>query len=90
MTKKAIVYELVSYDGQLTLAYETCQLFLYHFKHKDSQIFFNTISSLKKRLKQWFCKVLTFLNKYKLGLKNALKARYSNGALERTNNKIKK
>lgn len=32
---------------------------------------------------------LTFLNKYKLGIQYAFKTRYSNGALEGTNNKIK-
>ena len=30
-----------------------------------------------------------FLTKYKLGIQYALKTRYSNGVLERTNNKIK-
>ena len=89
MTQKAIVDELLSYDEQLTRAYETCQLLLYHFKHKDSQSFFDTINSLDQRLPQWFCKKLTFLNKYKLGIQYALKTRYSNGALEGTNNKIK-
>ncbi|MFL2073140.1 transposase, partial [Marinilactibacillus psychrotolerans] len=79
----------MSYDEQLTRAYETCQLLLYHFKHKDSQSFFDTINSLDQRLPQWFCKKLTFLNKYKLGIQYALKTRYSNGALEGTNNKIK-
>ncbi len=89
MTQKAIVDELLSYDEQLTRAYETCQLHLYHFKHKDSQSFFDTINSLDQYLPQWFCKKLTFLNKYKLGIQYALKTRYSNGALEGTNNKIK-
>ena len=79
----------MSYDEQLTRAYETCQLLLYHFKHKDSQSFFDTINSLDQRLPQWFCKKLTFLNKYKLGIQYAFKTRYSNGALEGTNNKIK-
>lgn len=89
MTQKAMVDELLSYDEQLTRAYETCQLLLYHFKHKDNQSFFDTINSLDQCLPQWFCKKLTFLNKYKLGIQYALKPRYSNGALERTNNKIK-
>lgn len=89
MTQKAMVDELLSYDEQLTRAYETCQLLLYQFKHKDNQSFFDTINSLDQCLPQWFCKKLTFLNKYKLGIQYALKPRYSNGALERTNNKIK-
>lgn len=81
MTQKAIVDELLSYDEQLTRAYETCQLLLYHFKHKDSQSFVDTINSLDQRLPQWFCKKLTFLNKYKLGIQDAFKTRYSNAAL---------
>ncbi|MBV6552690.1 ISL3 family transposase, partial [Acinetobacter soli] len=76
MTQKAIVDELLRYDEQFALAYETCQLLLYHFKHKDSQGFFSTINSLDQRLPQWFCKKLTFLNKYKLGIRNALKTKY--------------
>lgn len=86
MTQKAIVDELLSYDEQLTRAYETCQLLLYHFKHKDSQSFSDAINSL---LPQWFCKKLPFLNKYKLGIQYALKTRNSNGVLEGTNNKKK-
>ncbi|MGM0282919.1 MULTISPECIES: transposase [unclassified Enterococcus] len=89
VTQKAIVDELLSYDEQLTRAHETCQLLLYHFEHKDSQSFFDTINSLDQHLPQWFCKKLTFLNKYKLGIQYAIKTRYINGALEGTNNKIK-
>ncbi|MEB6181569.1 transposase [Enterococcus casseliflavus] len=47
------------------------------------------INYLDQRLPQWFCKKMTFLNKYKLGIQYALKTRYSNSALEGTNNKIK-
>jgi transposase len=89
MTQKAIVDELLDYDEVFRIAYETCQTLYYHFKHKDGQLFFDTINSLNKQLPEWFCKKLTFLNKYKLGVQNALKTKYSNGALEGTNNKIK-
>uniref|UniRef100_UPI0036714327 hypothetical protein n=1 Tax=Aminobacter aganoensis TaxID=83264 RepID=UPI0036714327 len=51
------------YDEQLTRAYKTCQLLLYHLKHKDRQSFFDTPNCLDQRLPQWFCKKLTFLNK---------------------------
>ena len=84
MTQKAVVDELLNYDEQLTRTYETCQLLLYHFKHKDCQSFFDTINSLEKRLPQWFCKKLTFLNKYKLGIHCALITGDSNDALEGT------
>ncbi|MFB5432614.1 MULTISPECIES: transposase [Enterococcus] len=64
---------------------------LNHRYRKGFYSLFKTLQQnrLDQCLPQWFCKKLTFLNKYKLGIQYALKPRYSNGALERTNNKIK-
>lgn len=89
MTEKTIIDELLTYNETLNLAYDTCQLLLYHFKKKDSHYFFEVINSLDKQLPEWFRKKLTFLNKYRQGIENALTTSFSNGALEGTNNKIK-
>ncbi|OTN77389.1 hypothetical protein A5886_002489 [Enterococcus sp. 8G7_MSG3316] len=40
MTEKSIIDDLLSYDDQLSEAYEICQLLLYHFKQKDTVSFF--------------------------------------------------
>lgn len=47
------------------------------------------VNTLTTQLPEWFRKELTFLNKYRKGIKNAFQTPYNNGALEGTNNKIK-
>lgn len=89
MTEKSIIDELISYDDELKHGYTVYQLLLYHFKRRDSESFFDIINSLDQQLPEWFKKKLLFLNKYKRGIINAFQTRYSNGALEGTNNKIK-
>lgn len=89
MTEKAIIDELLSYDETLKLAYETCQLLLYHYRTKNTLFFFELIQELDRRLPKEFRKKLTFFKKYKQGIQNAFELTYSNGAVEGTNNKIK-
>lgn len=89
MTEKEIMDDLLSYNDQLSAAYEICQLLLYHFRQKDTDSFFDTINTMDIILPEWFRKKLTFLNKYKQGIQNAFETKYNNGALEGTNNKIK-
>jgi len=89
MTEKEIMDDLLSYNDQLSAAYEICQLLLYHFRQKDTDSFFYTINTMDIILPEWFRKKLTFLNKYKQGIQNAFETKYNNGALEGTNNKIK-
>lgn len=73
----------------LKLAYNTCQFLLYHYKQKDTNYFFEVVNTLDTRLPEWFRKKLTFLNKYREGIKDSFHTPYSNGELEGTNNKIK-
>ncbi|MGM9902832.1 MAG: transposase [Enterococcus sp.] len=73
----------------MKLAYDTCQLLLYHYKQKETNDFFEVVNTLDTQLPEWFRKKLTFFNKYRKGIKNAFQTPYSNGALEGTNNKIK-
>ena len=89
MTQKAIMDELLSYNEELKLAYDTCQLLLYHYRRRQTTLFFNLLDQLDKRLPEWFRKKLTFFKKYKQGITNAFKLTYNNGAVEGTNNKIK-
>ena len=81
--------ELLSYNEELKLAYDTCQLLLYHYRRRQTTLFFNVLDQLDKRLPEWFRKKLTFFKKYKHGITNAFKLTYNNGAVEGTNNKIK-
>lgn len=89
MSQQAIIDKLLSYSEELRLAYDTCQLLLYHYRTKQANRFFDLLNHLDKDLPAWFCKKLTFFNKYQQGITNALRLSYNNGALEGTNNKIK-
>ena len=89
MSQKSIIDELLSYSEELKLAYETCQMLLYHYRKKHSTAFFEELEQLDNRLPEWFRKKLTFFKKYKQGVTNAFQLTYSNGMVEGTNNKIK-
>lgn len=84
-----IIDELLGYDKQLKIAYDTVQLLHYYRKKNDTDGFFKTITLLDKQLPQWFKKKLRFLNNYKQGIQNAFALAYSNGVTEGLNNKIK-
>jgi len=45
------------------------------------------VNTLDPQLSEWIRKKLTFLNKYRKGIKNTFQTPYSSGALEGTNNK---
>ena len=84
-----IIDELLSYDAQLKVGYDTVQLLHYYRKKKDTDNFFATIANLDKQLPHWFKKKLRFLNTYTQGIQNAFKLSYSNSITEGLNNKIK-
>ena len=73
MIQKAIMDELLSYNKKLKLAYDTCQLLLYHYRRRQTNHFFNLINQLDKQLPEWFRKKLTFFKRYKQGITNAFK-----------------
>lgn len=89
MSQKAIVDELLSFSEPLRIAYETCQRLYYHYQTKNSDAFFEEISTLDKRLPNWFFRKLTFFKRYENGIRNAFRYSYSNGLLKGINNKIK-
>lgn len=62
MSQQAIIDELLSYSEELRLAYDTCQLLLYHYRTKQANRFFDLLNHLDKDLPAWFIKYFTQLD----------------------------
>lgn len=89
LTESEVMDYLLSIDSRLRQSYEIYQELLDAFDAKDSKAFFDLLDSLPKTLDSAFKKSITYLNKHKKAIINALNYPYSNGKLEGKNNLIK-
>ncbi|MEO1768863.1 hypothetical protein JZO67_000802 [Enterococcus sp. 665A] len=89
LTESEVLDYLLSIDSQLRQSYEGYQNLLDAFDTKDFNAFFERIDTLPHSLNAGFKKAVTYLNKHKKAIINALKYAYSNGKLEGKNNVIK-